>query len=193
MSELLEKHVTFLLMLNQANTGQRKALLKHASGDQFMAVITLIFNILRGNIPLADEDKILLSRHKKYIRILTSKTIGRRVKRELLITHHSILPICIRSYRSYLSTLHDEQADDSSDKGYLPETDVRTGRRTAEEEDDDSQSDSESKSSDTGTSSSDSEWIGGRQHIDKGWSRWKPTRKQQWLFVASSRSSSQKH
>ncbi|XP_071091487.1 uncharacterized protein F54H12.2-like [Haliotis cracherodii] len=46
-----------------------------------------------------------------------------------------------------------EQADDSSDKGYLPETNVRTGRTEEEEEDDDSQSDSESKSSDTSTSS----------------------------------------
>ena len=147
-------------MLEQANVGQRKALLKHASGEQFMSVITLIFNILRGNITLTDADKIQLSRHKKHIRTLVSKKVSRRVKRDLLISQQSALPICIRSFRAYLSSVptsdYDDQAHDSSDERHLPETDVETGRRT--EDDDAAAADaSHSDSSSDSDTSSNSE------------------------------------
>ncbi len=152
MSDLLEKNLPFLRMLEQVNVKQRKALLMHASREQFKSIITLVHNILVGNIHLSKEDKTQLQRYRKCIRTLDSKTVGIRVKRELLIKHHSILPVCVVSLLSYFESKHDSTFS-ASEKRSVPETDEQSG---STEDNESGTEDSESETS--GTECSESEY-----------------------------------
>lgn len=137
MSELLESNLSFLRMLEQANVKQRKALLLHASREQFRTLITMIYNILRGNIPVSVADKIRLRRYKSCIRKLANRTVSNHDKLEQLIKHHSILPICIKQLLDYFDfeNIQHEQAYGSSHKRQLPAVDNQPRRREESESD----------------------------------------------------------
>ena len=168
MSELLIKHSTFLHMLEISTVRQRKALLEHASHEQITSLLTLTFNILKGIIPLTDGDKNRLSRHKSCIRSLATKTVSKHRKRQLLIDHQTILPICVKAYHTYTSwkepevnSHYHEQANGSCVKGDLSKV---SGQSTVSESESDSDTDFESaseisteSSSQTGGESSDTE------------------------------------
>lgn len=126
MGDLLEKHLSFLQTLLQANVKQRKALLQYVSCEQMHAINSMMLNILKGNIPLSLMDKTRLHRHRFHIRTLAAKEgFPNRIKKEVLIRHHSILPICIAALLDYL---HHEQAYGSPEQEHIPTSDRQPGK-----------------------------------------------------------------
>ena len=107
MSDLMEENLDFLNVLGKAKPIQCKALLSHISHVQFKAVITLLHNIIVGIIPVTDLEKKTLYRYRTSIRLLTSRRVGHKPKKELLLSCHSILPTCVRALERYWSSTGD--------------------------------------------------------------------------------------
>ena len=128
MTELLRKNLNYLTMLKEGNVRQRQALLTHASVDQFKSLIELIYNILRGNIPISETDKKHLRRYRSVIYSLTSKAVNKKRKSQLIKSHHFLLPLYIEALLTYLQNdqcldpIRDEQGNDINNEGDLSET-----------------------------------------------------------------------
>lgn len=153
MSERLKTNLPFLIMVERVNNKQRKALLAHTSREEFRAIITLLFNILEGHVPVTETDKTRLRRYKKCIRTLVSKKISAREKRALLNAHHCLLPICVRSLLTYFDNSPSttavgnyDKTDGSANEGQLPEVNEQPEVNDTDVESTTTSSDSESAS-----------------------------------------------
>jgi hypothetical protein len=75
MSKLLKGNAYFLHLMSDKSTSkiQVKALLQTISKDQLNALTEIAFNILKGNIPLTENQKKKLRQHRPSLRILGVK------------------------------------------------------------------------------------------------------------------------
>jgi hypothetical protein len=68
------KHKDFLNLLANAKPKYRKSLIKSADKQFIKAICEGTLNLLNGNIPLSEEDKILLNKYKSKLRKLIKKS-----------------------------------------------------------------------------------------------------------------------
>jgi retron-type reverse transcriptase len=102
MTNLINDHLSYLTLLKDASTKQRRALLIHASPEQFKALIEVIYNILRGNISISDSVQKRLYRYRVIIRQLVDRSVNKKEKHRLLRSNHFIIPSCIEALVNYL-------------------------------------------------------------------------------------------
>jgi len=74
MSNRINKHRSFLDLLQQGENIQKKTLLKTASDEQVRALSEIVLNIIGGVIPISSKIKADLSPHKNKLRKLCDKT-----------------------------------------------------------------------------------------------------------------------
>jgi hypothetical protein len=81
---LTEEQVAILKILFNAKPALRNALLKHADKDLVCTICECVFNILRGNVPLEENEKIKLGKKKTLLRNIVKKTKSWTGKRKLI-------------------------------------------------------------------------------------------------------------
>ena len=80
----LKKNLGLLNQLYKAKPKLRKAVLECADKDTIHCLCECCYNILNGNIPLSPQHKKALSRYRKDIRFLGSKSGAVKKKQQLL-------------------------------------------------------------------------------------------------------------
>ena len=105
----IDGHLNFLQLIGTSKPKQRKALLSEVCQGQFKAICTLLYNILVGNIPIADKIKQKLHRYRNIIRRLINKSVSVLEKKRLLINYHYLLPSCVDALDNYLLDEEDSQ------------------------------------------------------------------------------------
>lgn len=73
MSQLLSDQRTFLELLVKASLKQQKALLQTLSDLQLKALSEFVHNLLKGNVPLSNEQKKTLKKYRSMLYILGDK------------------------------------------------------------------------------------------------------------------------
>lgn len=76
---MASKHKYFLLFLSDIETKQVKSVLECSNKQQISAIREVIVNLLKGNIPIKESQKIKLSKHKTFFRKLAHKSQSRCV------------------------------------------------------------------------------------------------------------------
>ena len=74
---MAEKVKFFLLFLAEAKGNQVKALLQTSSKDQVLGLREVAANLLQGNIPIDENQKVALQRFRSFFRELASKSVTR--------------------------------------------------------------------------------------------------------------------
>ena len=92
MAKRVHKHLKTLEVLETAKPKLRKSILESADSDLIRCLCECCLNILKGNVELTAAEKRKLSRHKKFIRHLSSKNIPINTKREILVQKGGFLP-----------------------------------------------------------------------------------------------------
>lgn len=97
MSTCLKKDATLLTALIHATAKERKALLKACNISRIRSVCECAYNLLRGNIPLSDERKQQLRKHKQALRRLVKRGESWTKKRRYLVQQGGgfLLPILL--------------------------------------------------------------------------------------------------
>ena len=90
----MRAHLGFFELLTRISKSQVKAILNTLNKEQMNAICEALLNLRYGNIPLEDEDKRKLNRKRSVIRKLTSKAIGLKHCRLLLVKEISFYSIC---------------------------------------------------------------------------------------------------
>lgn len=89
---------SFIKFLHSTTSLQRKAIMKSLTNDQLKLLIEIVYNVAMNVIPILEEDKRLLSKHKLSIRRTLEEGISKKQRQQRLLTIHKILPIFIRNY-----------------------------------------------------------------------------------------------
>lgn len=85
MTSRLRRNVDFLKLLSQASHYKRKKVYRCCNNDLIICVADCCLNVIKGNVPLDEEDKLKVKRHRKLIRLLAKREIPLKKKREVLI------------------------------------------------------------------------------------------------------------
>jgi hypothetical protein len=81
---LTDEQVAILKILFKAKPELRNALLKHADKDLVCTICECVYNILRGNIPVDENQKKKLTKRKTLLRNIVKKTKSWTGKRKII-------------------------------------------------------------------------------------------------------------
>ena len=84
MESKVKAHLSLFELLATSAKLQATAIIKTLSRDQMSAICEGILNIRYGNVPLGDADKTKLHQKSSVIRKLTTKTVGLKLRRQLI-------------------------------------------------------------------------------------------------------------
>ena len=86
----------YLTLLSKAkNPRQRNALIDLADTNHILAVSECILNLLKGKIPISNQTKNRLARHKKSLRTLMTKSTSVKRKKHILKQKGGLLPLLL--------------------------------------------------------------------------------------------------
>lgn len=102
MVKTIKTHLNLLKALHSLKPKHSQVLLKACDSDEINCICECIYNVLRGNIPLKDEDKLKLRKHKKVLRRLVSESKHKSRKRAIVQEGGAFLPIILGTVLSGL-------------------------------------------------------------------------------------------
>ena len=83
MSTRVNKHKSFLKLLQTAEENQQKALLKTANISQIRILSEIVLNLLFGNLPISTKTKSSLQQHKDKLRKLADRNSSNQSLKKL--------------------------------------------------------------------------------------------------------------
>lgn len=95
MSQLLERNLTFLQELSEANPEEAQHIIQESSDDNILALTELAINILKGKLDISVETYIKLKIHSDLIRKLAKKSVSTKTKRKWLVRSIELLPFLL--------------------------------------------------------------------------------------------------
>ena len=98
----LGAHTTFLKFLYESEQRQQKALIESATTQQIDILSEIALNIYRGVLALNPHHIRKLRQYKLNIRALSSRSVGRRRKRNILIRHPILISLLLKPILSLL-------------------------------------------------------------------------------------------
>ena len=92
MKNRVEKHLEELKVLKKAKPKIRKQILAQCNRDLVRCIGDCCYNVVKGNIKLSQKQKKRLKRHKNPVRLLASKKVSLKKKKDLLVQKGGFLP-----------------------------------------------------------------------------------------------------
>ena len=80
----MKRNADALRFLASCNDKQRKAVIEHADNGLVDSLCECALNLLKGHVPLSRAQKKKLAKHKRGLRDLTDKKVGRKKKKAIL-------------------------------------------------------------------------------------------------------------
>lgn len=87
-----------LTFLSICKNKQRIAVLKNLTIGQFQLVVSVIYNTLHAVLPISEEEKSKLGRHKRFIRQVLLKDITRLERLDYLLRISKQLPVFLKAF-----------------------------------------------------------------------------------------------
>jgi len=101
--ERLEQNEGFLKAIATAHEKQAKALIKTAKGNQLDAICEVILNVLKEVVTIPKGIVKKVKKHKKVIRRLAKKTLGKFLRRKLMLKYIGIVQTILSAVLPILS------------------------------------------------------------------------------------------
>jgi len=105
MTKRIAHNKFFLQALQKSKAMKRKGIIQNASKDNINALSEVALNTLLGNVPLSDQHKKKLKRHRFSIRNLAKAKVSLKNKKDFLIQKGGFLPLLISPVLSLLGGL----------------------------------------------------------------------------------------
>lgn len=106
MSRRLRNNADFLRVLAKASPKLRRAILSCCHSELIKAICEVTLNVLRGVVPVNQQQKEKLKRYKKVLRALADRKVSLKKKREHLNqTGGNFLPVLLPPVLSALASL----------------------------------------------------------------------------------------
>lgn len=102
MNSLKKEEGDFLRLLLSTSNVQRRALLNTIKRSQLNAIVQIVYNVLINNRSLPDNDKKILTRHKRIIRRFVNKGITYAERRRILQKYYKHISKFLKVIQSEL-------------------------------------------------------------------------------------------
>ena len=118
----IKESILFLQALKESAPKERKAMLSSVSNDFYKLLTEIIFNLLRGNVPVSNTTIHHLRRYKGTLRTLSDRSVSFARKRTLFCRladsalFHLLLPIITMASETYYNEASDVDDDDDSEE-----------------------------------------------------------------------------
>lgn len=96
----------FLNFLVDIDNNQRNAILKTLTNEQLQILVEIIYNLLKGSLPISKKYKDLLYPNKQAIRKVVDESISKHLRRKRLLKISNDLPIILRNFLKYESRIN---------------------------------------------------------------------------------------
>ena len=97
MTSLMKRQIWSLhLLMTTPSATQRNALLDTISNEQLKSLTELVFNLLKGNIPMTEAQKRKLRKHKTFLKILGNAKVSNSIKREALCRKGAVVTTVLK-------------------------------------------------------------------------------------------------
>ena len=90
-SRVVKKNRGFLQLLPDCPSHQRQFLLETATPQQMHALVQIINNVLKENIPVSEEDKLQLMPNKDALVKLAEANVPFKTKKQILVQEGEVL------------------------------------------------------------------------------------------------------
>lgn len=77
---------------------QRSALIKLLADEELGVIVEIIYNLIKGVIPISKKYKVTLSTNKSNIRKVVEQSITKHLRRKRLLKISGDLPIILRAF-----------------------------------------------------------------------------------------------
>ena len=104
MAEKIEKYIHLLHTINTSTVVKIRPVLEHLSGDAVKIICEMVYNILKGTVPVTDKEMNRLRRLKPIFKRLTLKTVTIKLKRRIIIDNIKSLKLIISPVLRYFSS-----------------------------------------------------------------------------------------
>ena len=102
MNKLIKQEKYFLCLLLSTTTKQKKTLLQSIEKSQLRAIVQIVYNLMLGNRPLAEEVKKKLTKRKTVIRQFVRQGLSFSKRKELLLKYFKFILPFISAIRGEL-------------------------------------------------------------------------------------------
>jgi hypothetical protein len=102
MNSLKKKEGDFLRLLLSTSNAQRRALLNTINKSQLYGIVQIVYNVLVNNRILPDNDKKILTKHKRIIRRFVSKGIAYVERKRILQKYYKHISKFLKVIQSEL-------------------------------------------------------------------------------------------
>lgn len=101
--ERLKRNINFFNYLNKADKKRKKIIIKAAKKDQIYSICDCVLNILKGNLPLKEEDKKKLYKRRYKLRKLLEKS--KLENKKTILQEGGFLQVLLPALITSLSTI----------------------------------------------------------------------------------------
>lgn len=96
MNRRIRKQRAFLHFMLVANSFQQKLIVKSLTTEQFDVISEIALNIYTGTYPLPKKYLNQLKPYQSYIRLLGSREVGSKQKRDVLLKHLPLVSLLLK-------------------------------------------------------------------------------------------------
>jgi hypothetical protein len=104
MAAKIEKYVHLLHTINTSSVEKMRPVLEHLSGDVVKMFCEMVYNILKGTVPVTAKEIGRLRKLKTVFKRLTLKTLSIKNKRQIILDNIKTLKVIIPPVLRYFSS-----------------------------------------------------------------------------------------
>ena len=103
MKKLTTQNRLFLRFVASCSEEQRKVIIQTTTENQLQLLVEIIFNLIRGVIPIQANTKKLLQQNKVNVRKVVELAVSQNLRRKRLAKINNEIPVIIQAYLKYES------------------------------------------------------------------------------------------
>jgi hypothetical protein len=105
MAAKIEKYIHLIKSIHNSSVDRSRHILEHVSGAVVKVICEMIYNILKGVVPLSDKEVARLRKIKQILKRLTLKSISIKNKRQIIVENIKSMKLIIGPVLRYFSSI----------------------------------------------------------------------------------------
>jgi alanine dehydrogenase len=104
MPEKIEKYIHLINSIHKSSIEKNRPILEHISGDVVKMICEMVYNILKGVVPITDKELHRLRNLKHVFKRLILKSLSIKNKRQIILENIKSMKLIIGPVLRYFST-----------------------------------------------------------------------------------------
>jgi hypothetical protein len=104
MATKIEKYIHLINTINSSSVEKSRPILEHIGGDVVKVFCEMVYNILKGVVPITDNEMLRFRKMKHIFKRLTLKSLSLKNKRQIIVENIKSIKMIIGPVLRYFSS-----------------------------------------------------------------------------------------